>query len=142
MATESITGTEIIRLQVDPSINNVTLNCGDLVIEQVSGENVVGFSKGQDKLTVHLDQRQSNITEVTIVYHGAPNRGLIFDKELRHVYTIFSTSHWMVCHDLPIDKAKFHLDLVVPNDKSCIANGELIKKQGKNGRRCNSDLIP
>lgn len=40
----------------------------------------------------------------------------------------------MICNDSPGDKALFNLHLLIPIDKSCIASGELVSKDYKNGK--------
>ena len=61
--------------------------------------------------------------EIEVEYHGTPRRGIRFFPEPAQVYTVFSTSHWLVCVDAPDDKATLHLKLIVPAEFNTVANG-------------------
>jgi len=127
-----IQGTVIIHFQINPTTDSVILNAGNLVIDKLVGENVLGFKKMGDKLIIHLSEREKKENEISIDYHGKPKSGLLFDNG--QVYTVYSTSQWMVCNDSPGDKALFYLNLLIPIDKVCIASGELLGKAPKNGK--------
>lgn len=59
---------------------------------------------------------------LTVHYSGAPAQGLVFGPE--HVYSVFSTCHWMICDDAPASKALVELDVVVPAAYDVVASGE------------------
>ena len=63
--------------------------------------------------------------EIEVEYHGTPRRGIRFFPEPAQVYTVFSTSQWLVCLDAPDDKATLHLKLIVPAEFNTVANGRL-----------------
>jgi aminopeptidase N len=65
---------------------------------------------------------------VTVEYSGAPRFGLEFAREFSQVYTIFSTSQWLVCDDIPNAKATLDLELVLPAKLSVVANGRQISR--------------
>jgi aminopeptidase N len=44
------------------------------------------------------------------------------------VYTVYSTSQWLVCVDAPQDKATLRLNLVLPANLNVVANGSLIHR--------------
>ena len=128
-----ISGTVIIRFHINRNADSVVMNAGNLNIDQVVGESVIGFKKRGDDLVIKLSEREKETNILTIDYHGNPTRGLLFDGDLGQAYTLYATSQWMICNDSPGDKALFHLDICIPDDKTCIASGELVSKVSKNG---------
>lgn len=129
-----ITGSVIICFQINGTKESVVLNSGNLVIDNVVGNNVLGFKKTGNDLIINLSKREQKENEITIDYHGSPKRGIFFDKEKGEVYTAYATSQWMICNDAPRDKALFNIDLVIPSDKSCVASGELLNKVRQNNK--------
>ena len=39
---------------------------------------------------------------LTVTYHGMPSSGLVFNAEREQIYTVFSTSQWMLALDDPV----------------------------------------
>lgn len=130
----SIRGTVTINFQIDRHADRISLNSGSLHINHVDGENVIGFKQRDDKVIIELSPRKNNKSEITIDYHGSPSSGLLFNPELDQAYTVYFTSQWMICNDSPRDKATFSLNLLIPDDKDCVASGELIRKTSKEGK--------
>ena len=129
-----ISGTVIIKFQIDKNADSVVLKSGNLTIDKVTGEHVIGFENGDGNLVIKLSAREKKENELTIDYHGNPTRGRLFDVDRGQAFTVYSTSQWMGCHDSPGDKALFHLNISVPVDKNCIASGELVSEVRKNGK--------
>ncbi|MEM6378851.1 MAG: hypothetical protein AAF705_11575 [Bacteroidota bacterium] len=129
-----ISSTVIIRFVIDKNATSVILKSGNLTIDKVTGDNVIGFENSDGNLVIKLSEREKEENELAIDYHGNPTRGLLFDPSQGQAFTVYSTSQWMVCNDIPGDKALFHLNISVPVDKSCIASGELISQIRKNGK--------
>ena len=65
---------------------------------------------------------------VTVAYTGAPRYGLQFAPKVSQVYTVFSTSQWLVCNDIPSAKATIDMELVLPAYLSVVANGSQISR--------------
>lgn len=130
----AIRGSIVINFQVNSHIDSVIFKSGNLEIDKIKGENVVGYKKINKDLIVYLSERNSMKNKIVIDYQGHPRNGLIFDKENGQAYTCYFTSKWMICNDSPEDKALFHLDITVPIDKTCVASGELINKELKNDK--------
>jgi aminopeptidase N len=88
------------------------------------------FTLSMDHLLVHLPggvPAGGHLT-VSVDYTGAPRFGLEFAPEISQVYTIFSTSQWLICNDIPSAKATFDLELVLPAQLSVVANGRQISR--------------
>ncbi|MCB0841486.1 MAG: M1 family peptidase, partial [Bacteroidetes bacterium] len=78
-------------------------------------------------LIIELSERADWENHIFIDYHGNPERGLLFDKELWNAYTVYFTSYWMICNDIPSDKASLDLNILVPKGRECVASGELLR---------------
>lgn len=130
---ESVNGSVTINFQVNRYIDSVVFNSGKLVIDAVKGNNVESYKKINNNLIIYLSKTKDIKNEIVIDYHGHPKMGLVFDPEQGQTYTVYFTSKWMICNDSPNDKALFDIDIIVPNDRICIASGELVNKtQQKN----------
>jgi aminopeptidase N len=123
----TVVGKEIIEFQLLTPSSKVTFDAGSLEIDSVLGAQVLGFEKINRQLRVQLVEDPELNQRVTIFYHGSPASGMFFNPELGQAHTVYATSQWMICNDAPHDKAQFRLDLLIPNDKQCISNGELEK---------------
>jgi aminopeptidase N len=127
MATKSVKGSVLIRFL--PTSNEVEFDCGELVIDSVlENQKPLQFSVHDRKLRVSLSESKSQ-REIEIKYHGAPRYGIRFFPDRQQVYTIFSTSQWMVCVDDPADKATLKFELILPSDLTAIANGRLTSQR-------------
>ena len=123
---KSIKGSVIIRFVTTSNV--VEFDCGELTIDSVLATGKpVEFSVANRKLTVTLPDRK--VSEIEVKYHGAPKRGIRFFPDRQQVYTIFSTSQWLVCIDDPEDKATLTLKLVLPAVLTTIANGRLVSQR-------------
>lgn len=129
-----ISGTVVIKFQIENEANAVAFKSGNLEIDNVTGDNVAGFENRDGSLIIKLSEREQKENKLTIDYHGNPTNGLLFDPERGQISTVYSTSQWMVCNDSPGDKALFHLDISIPADKDCIASGELVSRVRRNDK--------
>ncbi|HZS08212.1 MAG TPA: M1 family metallopeptidase [Blastocatellia bacterium] len=133
IANKMVTGKVLIRLIVrtdNPSA--VEFDCGDLAIDSVrEGGREQKFVRQDRRLGVSLlpPPKAGEKREIEIEYHGAPRSGIRFFPEQAQVYTVFSTSRWMVCVDAPDDKATLRLNLILPRDLSAVANGRLAARR-------------
>ena len=139
ITSKSVKGTVSIRFTTAEKI--VEFECGDLIVDSVvENGKLVEFSVNNHKLKVSLAAGQggrnnkrpietSNETKIEINYHGTPKWGIRFFPDRNQVYTIFSTSQWMVCNDDPGDKATFTLQLVLPSNLTAVGNGELTSQR-------------
>jgi aminopeptidase N len=112
------------------SQDSVDLDCGDLTIDSVTlGSSSLKFSQADHHLRIPLPEFKSNKTQqIVIEYHGAPRRGVRFYPDRMQVYTVFSTSQWMVCIDDPNERATLRLRLIVPVDLTTMGNGRFVSK--------------
>src|SRR5215813_2228654 len=124
IAAKSIKGTVRIRFVTDSP--EVEFNCGDLAIDSVRlGGATLKFSVADHRLRVSIPK---HAREIEIEFHGTPKYGIQFFPDRQQVYTVFSTSQWMVCVDDPADKATLTLKLILPANLTPVANGQLISQ--------------
>src|ERR1043165_341512 len=127
IAAKSVKGSVRIRFSTDAQ--QAEFNCGDLTIDAVRLKNVpLKFSVHNHRLAVSLPSRTTHPQELDIDFHGTPKYGMRFLPDRQQVYTIFSTSQWMVCVDDPSDKATLTFKLILPANLTPIANGQLVSE--------------
>jgi aminopeptidase N len=127
IANKSVKGSVFIRVLTDSSM--VEFDCGELIIDSVTENGKpLQFSVSEHKLRVSLP-KTTRERQLEVRYHGTPRRGIRFFPDRQQVYTVFSTSQWMVCVDDPADKATFTLQLILPAKLTAIANGELVSQR-------------
>lgn len=130
MEGKYIRGDVTINFVLNPTSNELILSSGSLEVTEVVGESVTGYIQQEGKLIITFDDRATIENQVQIFYTGKPSRGLVF-PEAGQAHTAYFTSEWMVCNDSPNELAKFAIDLLIPSEKTCIANGTLTKKELK-----------
>ena len=132
IASKTLKGKEVIRfVSGQNGLVAVDFDCGELTIDAVSENRapqkfLVDARRLKITLTRPANTGETRVLEV--VYHGAPKRGIRFFPDQSQVYTVFSTSQWMVCVDAPDDKATLTLTLNLPGSLTPIANGRLVSK--------------
>ena len=136
IARKKVTGKVLIKLKA--RINNlatVELDCGDLTINAVRANGQAQkFARTDRRLVVSLARpaKANEMRELEVQYHGTPARGIRFFPEQEQVYTVFSTSEWLVCVDAPDDRATLRLNLVLPATLKAVANGRLAARHNSN----------
>lgn len=134
ISAKSVKGSVLIR--VSTTSTAADFDCGELTIDAVSEDKApLKFSVSNRKLHVSLPPGK-RIREIHIDFHGTPKRGIRFFPDRQQVYTVFSTSQWMVCVDDPADKATLTFKLILPEQLKAVANGELVsQRELPNNRR-------
>jgi aminopeptidase N len=119
-------------------IRDIAFDAGSLVIDEVRRQ---GKKLAFEKTGTRLDIRLPGIAavgkrmDIDIEYHGAPSAGLEFHPEADELYTIFSTSEWLVCLDSPEQRATLDLSVALPADFKATGNGRLVSKNRLTGDR-------
>jgi aminopeptidase N len=127
ISAKSVKGSARIRVSTTSTV--VEFDCGDLSIDSISVAGVPAqFSVINHRLRVSLPSGKG-IREIDVNYHGSPKYGIRFFPDRQQVYTIFSTSQWMVCVDDPSDKATLTFRLILPASLTPIANGQLVSQR-------------
>lgn len=130
LTNKTLKGRETIRFVARANrLAGIEIDCGELTIDTAFESGIpLQFSTKDRKLHIVFSgpSRKKEIHQVELSYHVAPKRGIRFFPELQQVYTVFSTSQWMVCVDAPDDKATLTLRLILPAGLSNVANGRLV----------------
>src|SRR4029078_433800 len=127
IAAKSVKGSVRIRFSTDSQ--QAEFNCGDITIDAVRlKKTTLKFSVHDHRLTIPLPSRTTRPQEIDIDFHGTPKYGMRFFPDRQQVYTIFSTSQWMVCVDDPSDKATLTFKLILPATLTPLANGQLVSE--------------
>ena len=127
IAGKSVKGT--VRIRFSTTSQEAEFNCGDLAIDSVRLAGApLKFSVTDHRLRVSLPPN-ARTREIEIDFHGTPRYGIRFFPDRQQVYTVFSTSQWLVCVDDPADKATLTFKLILPANLTPIANGQLISQR-------------
>jgi aminopeptidase N len=143
IANKTVRGKVSIRLIVRAKNQSaIDLDGGELTIDAVSeGARALKFTRSGRRLSVSLARaaKAGERRELEIEYHGAPRFGIRFFPERAQVYTVFSTSQWLVCVDAPDDKATLRLNLILPAGLKAVANGSLISERALPNERVSQE---
>ena len=130
IADKSVKGTVVIQFLItSTNLTQVEFDCGDLTIDSVR---LAGAPVQADvvnrrlKVSLPSGLRTKKAHEIEISFHGKPRYGIRFFPDREQVYTIFSTSQWMVCIDDPADKATLTFRLILKPALTPVASGDLV----------------
>jgi aminopeptidase N len=132
LAARSISGSVILTLAPrGPNATTLAVNRGSLEIDSVMEQGAARpFQIEGSMVRITLPPREASGSRmVTVTYHGTPRNGLTFVPEREQIYTIFSTSQWMVAVDAPDARATFGLRLIVPRGWAVAASGREVSRQ-------------
>jgi len=110
----------------------LTLDCGTLTIDAVRERaQSREFAHEGRRLDIRFPGgiRAGERRHIDITYHGAPRFGLEFFPERSQIFTIFSTSQWLVVVDAPDERATLDLSLVVPRGWKVVASGREVARR-------------
>lgn len=136
---KTLRGSEKISLvPTAAGIRGIAFDAGSLVIDSVRRQGkTLSFEKVGTRLNIRLPGvvALGRRLDIDIEYHGAPQFGLEFHPEADELYTIFSTSEWLVCLDAPEQRATLDLSVALPAHLKAIGNGRLVSKTRLSGHR-------
>lgn len=117
LATRTVRGDVRVRFRASVETTTITLDRGALSIDTVrDGAVDQRFDLLDRRVVVHLARPVAAGTtrEIAIAYHGSPRAGLQFPVDRSQMYTVFTTSDWLVCVDAPDDRATLRLRVTLP----------------------------
>jgi aminopeptidase N len=130
LSDKTIKGIVVVDLVVTAeNQRTIELDSGDLTIDAVKeGPTLIDFEVRDRRLTIRWPRPATvnKARRLVVEYHGAPRVGMQFFPERPQVYTVFSTSHWLVCVDAPDDRATLNLSVVLPAGLVMVASGRPI----------------
>lgn len=132
IAERTVKGRLVVRLAVrTDGLDSVELDNDGLTVESVreAGEPLAYEQRGR-RLRVALSRAASSgeKREIDIQFHGAPRFGLQFHPDRPEVYSIFSTSQWLIGIDAPDERATVDLSVILPGGLQAVGNGRLVAR--------------
>jgi len=138
LGSRTVTGSVTLSVVINRrGVETITLNRGSLAIDSVKedgGTRPFVVDGNRVRITL-MDTRTAGPVDrpdtrtLTINYHGAPSSGLVFNEERQQIYTVFSTSQWMVALDDPRDRATLRLRLTMPRAWTAAGSGREIARR-------------
>ena len=130
--SRSVTGTVTLSVIVHrDDLETIALDRGRLEIDGVQ-EDASHRAFIVDGTRVRITLPRGRLNEprmVTVRYHGAPSSGLVFNAEREQIYTVFSTSQWMVTLDDPRARATLRLRVTMPRTWMGAASGREVSRR-------------
>lgn len=121
-----IEGNVTIKFSTASKTEKVVFDSGDLTVTKLEGNHAINFIQKGKKTIISLAPTETNIYEIKLFYHGKPKKGLVFFDNAQKLYSVFFTSEWMICNDIPDDRATLKLDLLIPKEVISVASGILL----------------
>jgi aminopeptidase N len=137
-----------MRARARERLRRLTLDLDGLEVSQVKVDGGgVRFNRGHDKLVVHLLDAipRGQRFKLTVFYSGRPRTIVDEDGSSEGWYPTADgalavgepegTAAWLPCNNIPLDKATFEAELIVPEGLTAVSNGRLTKIAQEPGRR-------
>lgn len=138
IAAGTVLGAETVELRTVQPTASLQLDAGQLEISRVrAAGKPVNYEKQGRQLQVLLPEPVAANTRMLleIDYRGTPAFGMEFHPKRDEVYTIFSTSQWMVAVDAPSERATLELEVVLPKGLKAAGTGTALPtRRLKDGR--------
>ncbi|HEY7187918.1 MAG TPA: M1 family metallopeptidase [Vicinamibacterales bacterium] len=125
----TVAGHVSIHVRLLKSIDSLEFDRGELTIDAVrEGSSTLRFEQLPRRVRVRLPRpiARGQMRTIDIDYRGTPRFGLQFAPERSQVYTIFSTSQWLVCIDAPDERATLDLRVALPADLRAAGSGRFM----------------
>jgi aminopeptidase N len=132
IAAMTVAGRASIRLRLLANVDTIEFDRGELTIDAVhEGPTTLRFEPLPRRVRVRLPRpvARGQIRTIDVAYRGTPTFGLQFVPERSQVYTIFSTSQWLVCIDAPDERATLDLRVALPPDLRAAGSGRLVASE-------------
>jgi aminopeptidase N len=135
---ESRTVTGTVTVSVMPhrdDLETIALSRGRLEIDSVQEDGQSrAFVVDGSQLRITIPRGRADETRrLTVTYHGAPSSGLVFNAEREQIYTVFSTSQWMVALDEPSARATLRLRVTMPRAWTGAGSGREVVRRVQPG---------
>jgi aminopeptidase N len=134
--TQKIYGNTVIKLKVlESPFDSIYFNFSGLSVDSIVCSNKqLSFKHEYDVIISFFSKRlmPGDSVEITIYYHGIPERGIYFtnnDYNDKLVYSHnepFDAHYWFPCKDDPSDKALSDLSITLPGEYLVLSNGILM----------------
>ena len=136
----TIRGRASISVIRDADVDSLRLDLLLPVDSVIAGGVAVRFTQYGGRLSIPFASGLPDTATVTVVYHGAPDDGLIISHDQRGHWQAFGDNwpnrarHWLPTVDYPSDKALVEWTISAPDRLTIVANGVLLGKASANER--------
>jgi aminopeptidase N len=130
--SQTITGTATLSLVFNRDlVQTIALDRGRLEIDGVEEDGRPrAFTVEGTRLRLILPRGRANEKRtLTVRYHGTASSGLLFNAEREQIYTVFSTSQWMIALDDPAARATLRLRVTMPRTWSGAGSGREVSRR-------------
>ena len=137
---QTIRGRASISVIRDADVDSLRLDLLLPVDSVIAGGVALRFTQSGGRLSIPFASGLPDTATVTVVYHGAPDDGLIISRDQRGHWQAFGDNwpnrarHWLPTVDHPSDKALVEWTINAPDRLTIVANGSLLAKATANGR--------
>ena len=122
LATRSVRG--VVSIDFVGNAKVAVFDAGELQIDSVELKGrSLPFVRDGSNLRIALPERTARRSTLVVRYRGSPRFGLEFHPDRNELYTVFSTSQWMVSVDAPSERATLDLEIVLPSELVVAATG-------------------
>jgi aminopeptidase N len=129
IADKTLNGRETIQIKiVNTGVESIQFDADGLSVASVfHKKSKLNFTIQEKKLHIQLPRvaTAGEKYNIDIEYSAKPAFGMQFYPEREELYTIFSTSQWLVVIDSPDERASLDLSIRLPNAYKSVANGKL-----------------
>jgi aminopeptidase N len=132
LESQTITGTATLTLAfIRDLVQTITLDRGRLEIDGVEEDGRPrAFSVEGSRLRLLLPRGKANEKRtLTVRYRGTASSGLLFNTEREQIYTVFSTSQWMIALDDPAARATLRLRVTMPRTWNGAGSGREVARR-------------
>jgi aminopeptidase N len=138
LESQTLTGTATLTLAFTRDlVQTITLDRGRLEIDGVEEDGRPrAFTAEGSRLRLILPRGKANEKRtLTVRYRGTASSGLVFNAEREQIYTVFSTSQWMIALDDPAARATLRLRVTMPRTWTGAGSGrEVARRDGTGGK--------
>jgi aminopeptidase N len=138
LESQTITGTATLSFVFTRDfVQSIALDRGRLEIDGVEEDGRPrAFTVEGSRLRLILPRGKANEKRtLTVRYRGTASSGLLFNTEREQVYTVFSTSQWMIALDDPRARATLRLRVTMPRTWSGAASGREVSRRDVAGEK-------
>ncbi len=138
LESQTITGTATLSLAFTRDVvPTIALDRGRLEIDGVEEDGRPrAFTVEGSRLRIILPRGKGNEKRsLTVRYRGTASSGLLFNAEREQIYTVFSTSQWMIALDDPRARATLRLRVTMPRTWIGAASGREVSRRDVTGEK-------
>jgi len=142
LQSQTLTGTATLSLVFTRDlVQTIALDRGRLEIDGVEEDGRPrAFTVDGSRLRIILPRGKPEEKRLlTVRYRGKASSGLLFNTEREQIYTVFSTSQWMIALDDPRARATLRLRVTMPRTWSGAGSGREVSRRDVAGEKVQTE---